>query len=145
MAFTPVQAKLILLKVSPDAGTTTYTLVCLVKQTFKGSTPVNKKETQCGTAVGLGAKDMSFTFDAVMNTTPATVVAGVGEASAKLALSWWLNDVQLQVTRSIGTAGADQYMQANAYLTEYNDDLTVGDPMAFSGTLTVFGDLDIIP
>jgi hypothetical protein len=135
MALAQVQGKAILLKVSPDAGTTKYTLVCLVKQTFKGSTAVNKKETQCGQAVGLGAKDMSFTFDAVMNTTPAAVVSGAGEASAKLALSWWLNDTQLTVYRSIGTAGADHYMEATAYLTEYNDDLTVGDPMAFSGTL----------
>lgn len=143
MATTPVQGKAILLVVND--GTTDYTLVCLTKQSFKGSTPVNKKETQCGQIVGLGAKDMSFSFDAIMNTTPAAVSGGAGEASAKIALGWYKNDTPLTIKRSIGTAGADHYMSATAYLTEYNDDLTVGNPMAFSGVFTVYGDLDITP
>ena len=65
--------------------------------------------------------------------------------SAKKALNWFVNDTPLTVTRSIGTSGADEYMSATCYLTEYSDDLSVGDPMAFSGTLSVYGDLDITP
>jgi hypothetical protein len=145
MGLTQVLGKDILLKLSDDNWTTTYTLVCLTKQGFKGSTPVTKKPTQCGQAVGISANDNTFSFDAVMNTTPTAVSAGVGEASLKKVRSWYNSNTLLKVKRSIGSAGADDYIEASAYLTSLSDELAVEDVMTFSGELTVIGDLDLTP
>src|SRR5439155_9462406 len=88
MANTDIQGKALPLLLSDDNWTTAYTVVCLTDSTFKLTSPVNTEVSQCGVHTGIGPSLFSLTFNGMVNTTPASVVAGAGEASYKRFLTW---------------------------------------------------------
>src|SRR5438270_13057415 len=116
MANTDVQGVLIPLTVSPDGGTTKYTLACLVDNDFKSDFAVNIDESQCGVHVGTGQPRFSFSFNAIVNITPDAVSGGTGQASWKLVQQWHASKTQLLVEQQHGVAGADFYIGGTYYL-----------------------------
>lgn len=146
MALTPIQGKAFLLKLSPDAFTSTYTVVCLTSQSMNRERPVNNTDTQCGTVSGRGNPTRSIDATLVVNTTPAALAAGVGEASYKLLEQWFEGDTALTFKREspVGS-GTDIYQTGTCYITKLNDTAQVGEKMVCDVTLTIDGVLDLTP
>jgi hypothetical protein len=146
MALTTIQGTGFLLKLSPDNWTTTYTVVCLTNQGMNRERDVNVTATQCGTASGRGPIKRSIDATLVVNTTPAAVASGVGEASYKLLETWIETDTALLFKREspVGS-GTDIYQVGTCWLTKMNDSAAVGEKMVCDITLTIDGDLDLTP
>jgi hypothetical protein len=146
MALTPIQGTSFLLKLSANAFTDTYTLVCLTSQAMNRERSVNNTDTQCGTVSGRGNPTRTIDATIVVNTTPAALVTNVGEASYKLLETWFENDTALTFKReSPVDDGADIYQSGTCYITKLNDTAAVGEKMVADITFTIDGALDLTP
>lgn len=138
---TGIQSNLVPFALSTD-DTTYKNVVCKKAWSFKGSTPTNVEETDCGPMVGLGSNNFSFDFQMVLNTTPD----GATQISAKTVLQYWNAQtpvyVKVQYPASVGT---DFYLQASGFITNFELVNSVGNLMTFNGTFTGNGTVDITP
>lgn len=136
---TVIQSNLVPFALSTD-NVTYKNVVCKKAWSFKGSTPTSVEETDCGPLVGLGSNNFSFDFQMVLNTTPN----GATEMSAKDVLTIWNNQTAcyVKVLYPAGT-GADFYLQASGYVSNFELQNTVGNAMTFNGTFTGNGTVDI--
>jgi hypothetical protein len=145
MATTTIKGKDFLLKLSPDNGTSKYTLVCLEGHSYSGKRNKTKRDTQCGAIVSRGEPERTIQVTGVVNTTPAALAAGVGEASLELIQSWFENDTALTMYRQMPVATGDDFkQQGTVYIEELGDDVKVGEYMSFNLTLGVDGNLTIV-
>jgi hypothetical protein len=138
---TYVQGRTFLLKLSPDAGTTWYTLVCLIKQGLNRERPVTKQDSQCGQAKAYGEVDRNMDVECLNNLTPDAVAAGVGEASYQLVSQWFESNTLLQMEREVGD-GSDLYQSSDCRVSKIADTEEVATNMTFSFTLELEGDFD---
>lgn len=145
MPNTPLQGKLILLEMSDDNWTTSYTLTCLISQGFQGSRSVSTKSTQCGTSVGLGPADNKIPWEADLNTTPDAVAAGVGQVSLVKLMTWYDAGTLLRVRQKYPTDGSVFYRESAAYLTEYNETDPTDNVVTATGSFQLTGALDMTP
>jgi hypothetical protein len=143
MATTTINARTFLLKVSPDNGTSKYTLVCIEKHEAKRSRDVQERDTQCGLLTSRKAPKRTFPFSLVVNTTPAALAAGVGEASLELLLTWFENETALTIYRNSPDAGTDLYETGTVYITRLDDAAQVGEYVTVDGEFTGDGTFDI--
>lgn len=130
------------LLMSDDNWTTTYTLVCLVKQGLKRSRSVTKQESQCEMAKSFGAVDRTFSVEAVNNLTPDAVASNVGEASYKKIASWFEAATPLKIKRKSPSDGSHLYMESSATIVGMDDSAAVADNMTFNFEMELTGDLD---
>jgi hypothetical protein len=130
------------LLLSADNWTTTYTLVCLTRQGLKRSRAVTKQDSQCGVAKSYGAPDRSMSVEAINNLTPATVAAGVGEASYKLISTWFEANTELKMKRKTPSDGSELYQESACKINDLEDSASVEGNFTFSFTLELEGDLD---
>jgi hypothetical protein len=138
---TGIQSNLVPFALSTD-NSTYKNVVCKKAWGFKGTTPTNVEETDCGPMVGLGSNNFSFDFQMVLNTTPN----GATEMSAKDVLTIWNNQTACYVkVQYPGGVGTDFYLQASGYITSFELTNQVGNLMTFSGTFTGNGTVDITP
>lgn len=151
MASNPLQGKKIYFRISPDAGTTYYVLVCMIKSGLTLDIPVQETETQCETLVGLGTQKVKFPVEGALNTDPAAPVSGIGEASSTLLLTWATAQTSLIVQQFLPdtavptTPDPKFYRKMSAYLTNYKEDVPVNDIVKFTAEFSGFGTLDIAP
>ena len=146
MATTTIKGKDFLLKLSPDNGTTKYTVVCLEAHKGRLTRNVKERNTQCGLLTSRDELKGVWTVNAVCNTTPAAVALGVGEASLELIRTWIVADTALILYRQMPVAsGTDVYESCTVYLTALGDDSTVGEYLVFDFEITMDGELDITP
>lgn len=130
------------LKLSADNWTTTYTLVCLVKQGLTRSRAVTKQDSQCGTAKAYGEVDRMMSVEAINNLTPDPVASGVGEASYKLIASWLEANTALKVKRQTPSDGSQLYMESACRISKLDDSAGVADNFTFNFELELEGDID---
>lgn len=142
MAYTDVQGKDVPLLLSDDNWTTAYTVVCLVSGGLKQGFPVNTEESQCGSHTGVGSFAFSQQFSAIVNTTPATVTGGAGEASYKKLQSWCQARTLIRFKVQNGASGVNFYHEGQVYLNDLTLDWQVGQIAKVNGTLTGTGDFD---
>lgn len=142
---TNVQAINVLINLSADNGVTWFTIVCLSDHTIPIQSAVNKVNTQCGIAAGLGPVEFNPTFQGVTNITEQIP----GQASTKTLMQWvaaqTLLKYRCQQSSGNGSIGDLMYVSGMCYLTNITVTETVGDVEKFSGTLTGVGSPSLIP
>lgn len=140
---TYVPGRTFYLLLSADSWTTTYTLVCLMKQGLSRSRAVNKQESQCGVAKSYGEVDRTMAVEAMNNTSPDAVALGVGEASYKQIAIWFEANTLLKVRRKYPSAtGAEVFMESECRISKLDDSVAVADNMTFNFDLELEGAID---
>lgn len=130
------------LLLSDDNWTTTYTLVCLQKQSLSRSRAVNKQDSQCGIAKAYGEVDRTMSVEAVHNLTPDAVASGVGEASYKKIATWFEANTALNVKRKTPNDGSYLYMESACRISKLDDVAEVAGNQTFSFELEMEGTFD---
>lgn len=139
-----IQAINVPIQVSDDGGNTWLTIVCISDHTLPVSSAVNKVNTQCGVAVGLGPVEFNPTGNGVttMDETP-------GQATTKQLVSWVvaqkLIKYRLQYPGTGGSIGSLLYFEGNGIMTQCTVTETVGDVEKFSFTISGFGTVSTTP
>jgi hypothetical protein len=127
---------------SPDAGTSVYTAVCLIKQGVNRSRSVTKVDNQCEVSKAYGMPDRNMTVECMNNLTPAALAAGVGEASHKLFATWFEANTQLTIKRKTPSDGSEQYMESLGRIVKLDDVADVGSNQTFSLEVEFEGTFD---
>lgn len=147
MAYTDIQGSEVLLQLSSDNFTTTYSIVCLQTADFNLKSPVTTEESQCGTHTAIGKGSFTVNFSGIMSSSPAVPSGSpsVGQASYKQLLSWASSQQLLSFRMQHGTLGVDFFESGSCYLSDLTRTWGNAQLVKFSGTLTGTGDIDIIP
>lgn len=140
-----IQAINVPFEVSDNNGATWQTLVCVNEHTLPVQSAVNKVNTQCGVAAGLGPIEFNPTFQAVTTTDE---IAGA-QLTYKQVLAYTVAQTRLkyrlQVSDTSGSIGNIHYLSGFGYFTDVTLTETVGDVEKFSGNFTGIGTPSIIP
>ena len=140
---TYIPGRIFYLLLSADSFTTTYTLVCLMKQGLSRSRAVNKQESQCGIAKSYGEVDRTMSVEAINNTTPDAVALGVGQCSYKQIATWFEGNTLLKVRRKYPTAdGTGLFMESECRVSKLDDTNDVANNMTFNFELELEGAID---
>lgn len=134
-----LQSTLALLQISTDAGTTKKSLVCLTAANFAGTTPVNREDSWCGTAVGLGSNTFEWTADFILNTAPSGT-----EISYEGLLAIWHAQTLALLYDSEPADGSNFYSSASVYITNITKTQQAGQLIKASITFSGVGVLDIV-
>jgi hypothetical protein len=127
---TTLQSNLVPLAVSTD-GNTYRIIVCKKVANYQADIATTKEDTDCGAFKGLGALDWSCDIDATVNTTPNTPT----ETSWKEINDWMIAQTLLYIkfqSPTSGSAGADFYIQGQAYITSVKLTATNGSLVSFT-------------
>lgn len=139
-----IQAINVPIQVSADNGATWETIVCISEHTLPISSAVNKVNTQCGVAVGLGPVEFNPTGQAVTSTDD-----NAGQVSVKDMVNWLTNQTRLkyrmQTPGAGGSIGSNFYLSGFCFVTDCTLTETVGDVEKFSFTLSGIGTPSLIP
>lgn len=126
-----VQASIVPLKISTDAGVTKKTIVCLQEAGFSFSVATTEELSQCGTHTGTGASTWEYTATIIVNTAPgvATEVSYsdlLALAAAKTEFlvydqhpadgSEWYQSGSVIITSLTKTGGAEGLVKASMTL-----------------------------
>lgn len=144
MAMKNTQANTIPIQVSDDGGTTWKTIVCISDHSLAMSLAVNKVNTQCGTAVGVGLLEFNPDFSAVSNITPGANEIGIKELTNYMIAETVLK-YRIQNNGTTGSAGSFFYLSGSCMVTAAKLTETVGDVEKFTGTLTGIGIPSTVP
>lgn len=132
------------LQVSADNGVTWETIVCISDHTLPITSAVNKVNTQCGVAVGLGPVEFNPTGSAVSTTDE-----NAGQVSMKDMAAWLVAQTKLkyrmQTPGTGGSIGSNFYLSGYCYVTDVKIAETVGDVEKFTFTLSGIGTPSLIP
>lgn len=135
---TTIQSNLVPFALSTD-NITYKNVVCKKAWNFKGSTPTNIEETDCGPLVGLGSNNFSWDFQGVLNTTPD----GATQMSAKDVLEIWNNQTACYAkTLYPSNTGANFYLQGAGFITSFEIVDQVGNLITFNATFSGNGTVD---
>lgn len=139
-----IQAINVPFQLSADNGVTWQTVVCISEHTMPVQTAVNKVNTQCGVAAGLGPVEFNPTFTAV-----TSIDENAGQVSYKTLLGWMVSQTRLkyrmQQSDSSGSIGNILYLSGYGYITDATLTEVVGDVEKFNGTFTGVGTPSIVP
>jgi len=143
---TPIKGRVLKFKVSIDAWTTTYTLVCLMNQRMRSSRSTATQDTQCGVVKSRGSVDRTYELQFLCNATPDAVAAGAGEISYELWQAWFESDQIIKFKRqSPDGSGTDLHQEGNIYIDSIDDEAAVDGNLVVTTTVSVDGVLDITP
>lgn len=120
-------------------GTTWKTLICVQDWEWSGDNTVNKEDTFCGQVVGLGTPGVTGSANAVCDST-----VGSTQVTFEDALGWFTNGTKVKF-RTQDAAGANWYMQCDAYITSLQQSFAVGSVVKFSLGWESTGTLDNTP
>ena len=138
---TTVQSNLVPIAFSVD-DITYKAWLCKKAWNFKGTTPTNVEETDCGPLVGLGSNNFSFDAQIVLNTTPD----GATQWLFKDVLGHWNNQTYGYVKVLFpAVTGATFYIQGAGYITNLEVVNQVGNLMTANITFAGNGTVDITP
>lgn len=138
VGLSPIQGKDVILTITDDNGTSTWTLVCAEKQSYKASRDVKQRVTQCGTVVGTSASvKRSITFDGVFSQVAETLTLGKGYCSGPKLKEWLNNATPLVVTQEYddGSKLSNSY---GAYISDYSENDPIDDVVDFTVEFTLF-------
>ena len=139
-----IQAINVPIQVSADNGVTWETICCVSEHTLPLSSQVNKINTQCGIAVGLGPVEFNPTIQGVTTTDD-----NAGQVSSNDMKNWLINQTKLkyrmQTPESGGSIGSNFYLSGYCFVTEFTLTETVGDVEKFTATLTGLGAPSTVP
>lgn len=125
-------------QVSADNGNSWVTVVCISEHTLPITSSINKVNTQCGVAVGLGPVEFNPTGTAVCNLDD-----NAGQVSMKDMVNWLINQTKLkyrmQMPESGGSIGSNFYLSGYCLVTDVKITETVGDVEKFTFTLSGTG------
>jgi hypothetical protein len=132
MSTTALQSSAVPFYVSTN-GSTWKMIVCKKSVTFKGTTPVNAEDTDCGSIVGIASNQWTIDVDAVVNTTPDI---GTCESYEQI-LKWWNLQTLLYVRWDYpDSAGTDFKHEGQAYITSLTGQVAQGTAMNFQATFS---------
>lgn len=139
-----IQAINVPIQVSADNGVTWETIVCISDHTLPISSAVNKVNTQCGVAVGLGPVEFNPTGSAVSTTDE-----NAGQVSLKDMAAWLVAQTKLkyrmQTPGTGGSIGSNFYLSGYCLVTDVKIAETVGDVEKFTFTLSGIGIPSLVP
>lgn len=142
---TNIQSINVPFEISADNGNTWETLVCISDHKLPVSSAVNKVNTQCGVAVGLGPVEFNPSGSAVNDITETVP----GQVSYKDVLAWTVNQTRLkfraQQSSGSGSIGDLYYLSGFGYFTACEKDDTVGDVEKFTFTFSGIGTPSLTP
>lgn len=145
MGMTNIQSINVPFEISADNGASWVTLVCISDHKLPVSSAVNKVNTQCGIAVGLGPVEFNPSGSAVNDTTESVP----GQVSYKDVLAWTVAQKTLkfraQQSSGNGSIGDIYYLSGNGYFTACEKDDTVGDVEKFTFTFSGIGTPSLVP
>ena len=132
------------IQVSADGGITWETIVCISEHTLPVASSVNKVNTQCGVAVGLGPVEFNPTGQAVSTTDD-----NAGQVTMKDLVAWLVAQTTLkyrmQTPGSGGSIGSNFYLSGKVIVTDVTITETVGDVEKFSFTMSGIGVPSLVP
>ena len=132
MSVTALQSSSVPFYVSTN-GSTWKMIVCKKSVTFKGTTPVNTEDTDCGPIVGIASNQWTIDIDAVVNTTPDI---GTQESYEQI-LKWWNLQTLLYIRWDYpDSAGTDFKHEGQAYITSITGQVAQGAAMNFQATFS---------
>lgn len=141
---TNVQAINVPIQVSADNGNTWETIVCISEHTLPIVSAVNKLNTQCGVAAGLGPVEFNPTGTAATNLDD-----NAGQVSVKDLVNWLILQTKLKYrmqTPGTGSSiGSNFYLSGFCYVTKAEIKETVGDVETFTFELTGIGIPSTVP
>lgn len=139
-----IQAINVPLQLSADNGATWETLVCLADHNLPISSAVNKVNTQCGIAVGLGPVEFNPSGNGVTTTDD-----NAGQVTSKDMANWLVTQQKLkyrmQTPGTGGSIGSTFYLSGYCFVTQFTLTETVGDVEKFTFTLSGVGVPSLIP
>jgi len=143
---TPIAGRTFKFKVSVNAFTDTYTLVCVMNQRMRAARSENKQDTQCGMVTSRGSIDRTFELQFLANATPDALVTNAGEVSYELWQSWFESDQAIAFKRqSPDGSGTDLHQAGTIYINSIDDEAAVDGNLVVTTTVSVQGVLDITP
>lgn len=117
-------------------GVTYKSVVCKKQSGLSINNTLVKDETDCGVLVSLGASDVSFTGEFVLNTTPN----GASEWGSDSVIGWAVNKTLVYLKF---TSGSLYYRQIAGYFSQYGEALVQGGKVTATFTFNGTGDIDI--
>jgi len=124
--------------IDPLGGTAYKNVVCLTTFNFAGTTTMNDASTMCGPDTSPGDRSATIAFNGQTMLSPMT-----GDISAPNIFPLWDDEtlVGWKIGKATPTTG-DMTKTGQGYLSAYGETYDKGQKGAFSGTITVAGDVD---
>ena len=114
-------------------------LICLETLDVNWSRAVNKRQTRCGTKVGLGVLDVQITGTGVADDAPAA-----GEVSIKEMEGFINGSTQVAVKANHATT-SKYFVGGLGYLTAHSETAPSDNTLDFNFTLDLVGTIDLVP
>lgn len=131
------------IEIDVTGGTTYKKLVCTSSSSVNTALATTQDQTTCGVLTAVGEPSMTIDFDAVCEAQPTTEQISYEELLTASVQKTLVN-VRVQNPAVTGSsAGQYYYHQFMAYITDLSLNMTVGEYVKFSGTISSTGTLDI--
>jgi hypothetical protein len=131
------------IEIDVTGGTTYKKLVCTSSSSVNTTLGTSQDQTTCGVLTAVGDASMTIDFDAVCEAQPTTEQISYEELLSA-SVNKVLVNCRVQNPAVTGSsAGQYYYHQFKAYITDLSLNMTVGEYVKFSGTITSSGALDI--
>jgi hypothetical protein len=131
------------IEIDVTGGTTYKKLVCTSSSSVNTALATTQDQTTCGVLTAVGEPSMTIDFDAVCEAQPTSEQISYEELLTASVQKTLIN-VRVQNPAVTGSsAGAYYYHQFMAYITDLSLNMTVGEYVKFSGTISSTGTLDI--
>lgn len=134
-AVTPILSSAVPMAISTD-GITYKNVVCKMTWGLTINNTLVKDETDCGVLASLGASDVGFTAEFILNTTPN----GASEWGSDDVIGWAVNKTLIYIKT---TSGSLYYRQMAGYLSAYTESAPQGGKIRATFTFNGSGTLDI--
>ncbi len=132
-----ITANTYLLLIDPAGGTSYKTVVCLTAHSFSGTTETNDASSFCGPDSSPGDLSSTITVSGFTELVP-----GTGEVSAPGIFDLWQDKTNFGwKIGPVTPVVKDMVKTGKGYFSAYGENYDNGQVGAFSGTITVTGDI----
>jgi hypothetical protein len=115
-------------------------VVCGQDASLDGSKDVTTTVTKCGVIKTTSDPSWSFSGSGILNYTP-----GAAELSSDELITILQGDTDVLVKLAYATDDTLYYREGQGVMTAYGEASTPGDPVSFTYTIEVSGDLTLVP
>ena len=138
-----IQSNLVPIQLSFDSEATWQDLVCLTQYNIPLALSVNKVETFCGVATGLGIMTFDPTGTAVCEAAPTAGSQVTFQQLATTMNNQTRIDFRVRYPNS-GSTGGQIFLKGHCYITALDLQASVGQVLQFTWGLSGEGTLDVL-